>query len=147
MIEFTGHLDVEHPPPVVFELIADMSQLSKWNPNVTLSQRVSGERFEVGSRYESTIVRWPVRMTAKSELVEVERDSRVQYEGSIGAFWSIDSLTFSQLGAGTRITFHNVSRGPWWLKPLIPLMNRAFQGQAQRAVDGAADYLQGSEKE
>ncbi len=141
MIEFTGQLKVDEPPAAVFELLADMGKLHEWNPNVRSSQRISGDRFEPGSRYESIIARGPMRMTARSELVAVEVGRKVQYEGSIAGFWSVDSLTFEPSGDGTRITFRNETRAPGWLHPLIPLLNAAFQRQARRAVEGAGRYL------
>lgn len=141
MIAFTGHLEVDHPPSVVFELLADMDELHQWNPNVRSSLRVGGERFVPGSKYESIIARGLLKMTACSELVEVELDRKVVYEGSIAWFWSVDSLTFEASGDGTRITFHNETQTPKWLRPLTPLLNASFQRQAQRAVEGAAQYL------
>lgn len=144
MIEFTEQLEVDQPPAVVFELLADMADLHEWNPNVPSSRRISGERFEAASRYESTIARGPVRMTARSELVTVDRGRRVQYEGSIGGFWSVDSLTFEPSGDGTLITFHNETRAPGWLRPLVPLLNAAFQRQARRAVKGAEQFIASS---
>ena len=141
MIAFTGQLEVDSPPVIVFELLADMAGLHRWNPNVRASQRISGDRFARGSKYESIIARGPVRMTARSELVKVELGRKVVYEGSIAWFWSIDSLMFEESGDGTRITFRNQTRTPRWLSPLIPLLNASFQGQAQRAVEGAARYV------
>ncbi len=141
MIRFTGQLEVDLPPAAVFELLADMAELDRWNPNVRSSQRVSGDRFGRGSRYESTIVRGLMRMTAHSELVVVEPNRKVQYEGSIGGFWSVDSLTVEPRGDGTRITFHNETHIPRWLQPLSPVLNAAFQRQARLAVDGARRYL------
>ncbi|MBG7606362.1 MAG: SRPBCC family protein [Actinobacteria bacterium] len=49
MIRFEGHLEDSRPPALVFDLLADMASLSEWNPNVTRSRRVSGDRFEIGS--------------------------------------------------------------------------------------------------
>lgn len=141
MIGFIGHLDVDQPPEQVFELLADMAELHRWNPNVSDSRRASGGRLEPGSRYESIIARGPVRMTAHSELKAVELDRMVRYEASIGPFWSIDSLTFQPSGAGTHIIFFNQSRTPTWMRPLTPLLNAAFQRQARRAVEGARRYL------
>jgi hypothetical protein len=108
---------------------------------VRSSRRISGDRFEQGSRYESTIARGPVRMTARSELVLVAPGRKIQYEGSIGGFWSVDSLTFEQRRDGTRITFHNETQTPSWLRPLTPMLNAAFQRQARRAVESARRYL------
>lgn len=141
LIGFTGQLEVGGPPAAVFDLLADMAELHQWNPNVRSSRRISGDRFEVGSRYRSTIAHGPMRMTAQSELVTVEPGRKVQYEGSIAAFWSVDLLTFEPSGDGTLITFHNETRGPGWLRPLRPLLNAAFQPQARRAVEGAGRYL------
>ena len=125
----------------MFELLADMAELHRWNPNVRSSQRVSGDRLEEGSEYESIIVRGPVRMTARSVLVAAEPSQAVRYEGSIGGFWTIDSLTFQPSEAGTRVIFHNQMRTPTWLRPLTPLLNAVFQPQARRAVEGAKRYL------
>lgn len=141
MIAFTGHLEVEDPPSVVFELLADMDELHRWNPNVRSSRRIGGDRFTPGSTYESIIARGPLRMTARSELVEVELGRKVVYEGSIAWFWSVDSLTFEASGDGTRITFRNETSTPKWLRPLVPLLNASFQRQALRAVEGASQYL------
>lgn len=141
MIAFTGHLDVERPPGVAFDKLADMGELQRWNPNVRTSRRIGGDRFAPGSKYESIIARGPLRMTARSALVEVELDHKVVYEGSIAWFWSVDSLTFEASGDGTRITFRNETSTPWWLSPLTPLLNAAFQRQARQAVEGAAKYL------
>lgn len=129
------------PPPAVFDLLADMAELHRWNPNVRDSRRTTGDRLEAGSEYVSTIARGPLRMTARSELITVEPNRKVQYEGSIGRFWSVDSLTFEPLVQGTRITFHNETQPPSWLRPLSPLINAVFQPQAQRAVEGARRYL------
>lgn len=141
MIGFEGRLEVDSRPSVVFELLADMAELYRWNPNVHESKRVSGERLGLGSRYESTIARGPMRMTARSELVEVVLGHKVVYEGSIGWFWSVDWLTFQPSGDGTRIVFRNETKAPRWLRPVIPVLNAVFQRQARRAVEGAARYL------
>ena len=85
MIRFTGQLVVDDPPAAVFELLADMAELDRWNPNARASRRISGDRFEPGSTYESAIAGGPIRMTAKSELVAVELFRIVQYEGSLKA--------------------------------------------------------------
>jgi hypothetical protein len=141
VIAFTGQFEVDQAPVVVFELLADMAELHRWNPNVRMSRRISGDRLSPGSKYESIIARGPIRMVARSELVTVEPGWRVQYEGWIGGFWSVDSLTFEPAGDGTRITFRNETRTPRWLSLLAPLLNASFQGQARRAVEGAARYL------
>ena len=143
VIRFNGRLEVDRSPGEVFALLADMATLDRWNPNVRDSRRVSGGRLEPGSRYESTIVRGPLRMTARSLLVKAEPGRSVQYEGTIGGFWSVDSLTFEPSSIGTQITFHNESRPPKWLRPFTPLLNLAFQPQARRAVEGARTYLMG----
>ncbi len=143
MIEFTGHLEVDAAPDVVFELLADMAELHRWNPNVRESRRTSGDRLQLGSTYESIIARGPMRMSARSELVTVEPGQLVVYEGSIASFWSVDSLTFEASGGRTRITFRNETSTPRWLRPLTPLLNASFQRQARRAVEGADRYLAG----
>ncbi len=94
MIRFEGRLELTQSPAESFDHLADMAELHRWNPNVRSSVRVSGDRFEVGSTYESTIVRGPVRMTAHSTLVAISMGSLVRYEGSIAGFWSADWITF-----------------------------------------------------
>ncbi|MDX1448344.1 MAG: SRPBCC family protein [Acidimicrobiia bacterium] len=140
-MEFVGHLDVPYQPEMVFDHLADMAELDRWNPNVTTSRRVSGDRLTVGSTYISTIERWPLRLTAQSTLTRVEPARSVTYEGNISGFWSVDSLRFEAHGGGTRITFQNFSRPPLWLRWLGPLLDVAFRPQAQRAVEGARRYL------
>ena len=141
MIRFRGQLDVGCGPEHAFELLADMTDLDQWNPNVTSSRRIEGDRLEAGSRYESLIVRGPMRMKAVSTLVEVEPDRRVRYEGAISVFWSVDELMFETSSQGCLITFSNESKGPAWLRPFEPLLDAAFQPQARRAVRGARRYL------
>lgn len=144
VISFVGQIEVDIPPGDVFELLADMAELDRWNPNVRRSRRISGDRLVPGSKYESTIARGPFRLKARSELVKMEMGREVEYEGLIGWFWSVDSLSFEAAGEGTRVTFRNETRTPGWLSPLIPLLNASFQPQARRAVDGALRYLTGA---
>ncbi len=144
MIRFTAHLDVNVPPGLAFDQLADMTALDQWNPNVTSSRRVEGERLRVGSRYESTIVRGPIQMTATSTLVAVDPGRSVRYEGPISFFWSVDELRFEPLEDGCRVTFLNETRTPVWLRPAGPLLNAAFQPQARKAVLGAQRYLSSS---
>lgn len=141
MIEFTGSLDVAQSPEVTFDLLADMANLDRWNPNVVQSALVSGTSLEPGARFESVIKRGPIRLTAKSELIAVDPARRVEYAGSIGGFWSVDSLMFEPSGSGTRITFSNETTVPRWLRPLTPFLDAAFQRQARKAVAGAEEYL------
>lgn len=141
MISFTGELEVACTPAYAFDRLADMTQLDQWNPNVTRSRRIEGEPLELGSRYESTIVRGPFRMKAESTLVAVEPWRLVRYEGAISVFWSRDQLRFDETVQGCRITFSNESRGPAWLRPIEPLLDMAFQPQARKAVRGAQRYL------
>lgn len=145
VITFTGHADVRLAPEVVFERLADMAALHRWNPNVIASRRTGGGRLAVGSTYLSTIRRGPFRMTAKSTLTGVEPGRSVTYEGSISGLWSVDRLTFEPHGEGTRIIFQNRTTAPPWLRPLVPVLNAAFQPQARRAVEGARRYLEHSD--
>lgn len=141
MISFAEQLEVPCAPDIAFELLADMAELDRWNPNVPSSRRVSGERFEPGSRYQSVLARGPIRLTARSELVTVEPGRRVEYQGSIAWFWSVDSMEFVADGNGTRIAFRNETTGPQWIGPFTRTLNALFQRQARRAVAGAARYL------
>ena len=141
MIGFTHTLEVACTPEYAFGRLADMTHLDQWNPNVTRSRRIEGEPLETGSRYESTIVRGPIRMKAESTLVAVELGRFVRYEGAISMFWSMDELRFDECERGSRITFVNESRGPAWLRPFEPLLDMAFQPQARKAVRSAQDYL------
>lgn len=147
MIAFEGRIEVEVTPAEAFARLADMTELHRWNPNVVSSTRVHGASFEVGSRYESVIARGPIRMTARSRLVHVEPGRSVTYEGSIGPFWSVDSLLFEPAPLGVLITFSNESRPPRLLRPFAPLLNAAFQRQARVAVEGARRYLAASPPE
>lgn len=142
MIRFTGTLDVDCAPEVAFDALADMSQISEWNPNVVESALVSGEPLTVGSTYSAVIRRGPLRMAARPRLVAVDPGRHVEYEGTIGGFWSVDSLSFEAVDGGTRITFFNETKPPAILKLLGPVMNAAFQPQARKAVAGARGYLE-----
>ncbi|MBT8208266.1 MAG: SRPBCC family protein [Acidimicrobiia bacterium] len=141
MITFIETIEVPLPVGDVFERLADMAELHRWNPSVTASRRTGGERFGVGSTYESTLRRGPIRVNVCSTLTGVEPGRSVTYEGSIAGFWSIDTLEFSPSGTGSLVTFRNESRPPAWMRIFSPLVNAAFQPQARRAVEGARRYL------
>lgn len=141
-IRFTESIFTEVPADQAFELLADMAVLETWNPNVTASTRTTGERFEIGSEYRSTIVRGPLRMRATSRLVESLPGRRVSYESTIAGMHSIDSIEFENTNEGTVVTFFNETKPPAALRLFVPLMSAAFRPQAQRAVAGAKGALE-----
>ncbi len=142
MIGFSESIHVDRPIEVVFDALADMAELDRWNPNVTNSARVSGGRLEVGSVYASVIRRGPLELKADTELIAIEPPRMVEYQGTISGFWSVDRLTFESRDDGTVITFFNESTPPAWLRPVTPLMQASFQKQARRAVEGARRFLE-----
>lgn len=146
LIRYRESIVTEVSAADAFELLGDMATLDTWNPNVSASQRISGERLEVGSEYRSTISRGPMRMRATSRLVESAPGRRVLYESTISGMHSIDGIDFEQTEGGTIVTFFNESRPPAWLRPLAPLLGAAFRPQARRAVAGARAALQGLER-
>ena len=83
----------------------------------------------------------PVVRSAWRQLVQIKPRRRVQYEGWIAGFWSVDSLSFETWGDGARITFRNETRTPVRLRPFERLLKAAFQRQARRAIEGARRYL------
>jgi hypothetical protein len=140
-MRFLGSLETHLDCEAAFELLADMAELERWNPNVTASRRTSGRRLCIGSTYECTIRRMGARMTARSTLVDVVRDRSIRYEGTIAGFWSVDSLEFEALDFGCRVVFRNESSPPRFLSRLDPVLDAVFAPQAGRAVAGAERYL------
>ncbi len=83
IVEFEDSVVVPVPPAAAFRL-ADMADLSAWNPAVRRSELVSGPALTVGAEYICTVANGPMRMTAHPRLVEVEQDRLVAYEGTFG---------------------------------------------------------------
>lgn len=141
MIRFSQHLQTHHPPRDAFDMLADMADLHRWNPNVSTSRRTSGSGLDPGSTCEYTIAGPAVRLTGRARLVSVEPGGSICYEGRIGPMWSTDAITFQRTATGTRVTFRNETRTAWWLRPIEPILNATFQRLAPRAVDGARRHL------
>jgi len=55
MIGFSQQIKVRQPPHRVFELLGDMNDLDRWNVGVSSSRRTRRDRWELGSRFESTV--------------------------------------------------------------------------------------------
>lgn len=140
IVEFEDSVVVPVPPAEAFRL-ADMADLSAWNPAVRRSELVSGAALTVGAEYMCTVANGPMRMTAHPRLVEVEEDRLVAYEGTFGPAQSRDTIRFVAEGDGTRLTFTNISTLPRWARPLRGPITRIFHRQADRAIQGAVDYL------
>ena len=145
MANYNATVTSPKSPEEAFDYLADFTNATEWDPNTNVSELVSGQAGEVGSRYRVVTEFGGREMELTYETVEVDRPRRVVLSSGNGSTDIRDTMTFEPNGPGTDVTYDaNVApKGIWKLAD--PVLTLIFQRVGSRAADGLREAL-GSER-
>ena len=141
MAKASGTVESPLPPDVVFKRVADFSTTEQWDPGVVEAEKLTADGIDIGARFR-IVARF---MGRNSELVyeitEFEPGRRVVLRGENSTVLSVDEIIVEPEGEGSVVKYSAdlTLKGP--LKLLDPLLGKAFDGIAEKALAGLRDWL------
>src|SRR3954452_5850092 len=98
-------VDVAAPLELCWELNADATRLTEWNPAVLEVRDVSGRLDQVGTTYTGVLSAMGRRFAGRNRVTRVEPLRAVETEGTgIGGAKARIRVGFERHGEGTRVT-------------------------------------------
>ena len=95
-------------PAEAFELVADFSNLTRWDPGIVSSRRVDSGPLVVGSKFEVVSAFGPRRIHLEYEVLECEAPTRAVLVARTSDFVSHDEITVAPAPGGSAVTYDAV---------------------------------------
>jgi len=129
-------------PGVAFAYLADLTNITRWDPGVSRSEQVVGSRPGIDAAFAVTVkgLRRPLHYVTN----EYEPPARVVVQARSRLLTSLDAITVEPDGPGALVTYdaHLTLNGPFRLFDAV--LARAFRRAAERAAAGLVDALDGT---
>lgn len=134
-------IDVPGDPKAVFDYLADFSNTAEWDPGVLEAERLDDGKLGVASRFRVVVSFFGTSSAFTYRITKYERPYRFRIEGSNGLVVSEDDVAITPVSGGARITYDAQLRLPFYLRPLDPVLQAAFQWAGGASVTGMRDTL------
>jgi|JI10StandDraft_1071094.scaffolds.fasta_scaffold02476_24 hypothetical protein len=125
-----------------FDLIADFSRITQWDPGVVSGKLLDAGPIKVGTRFEVVSAVGPRRIPLTYEVLEWNRPSRAVLQATTRDFTSYDVITVTDLaGSGSEVvyeanlTLHGIRRlGDPFLRVGLQVIGRRAEAGIRRAL-------------
>jgi len=98
-------IDLPLAPHAAFDLLADFSLTSQWDPSVRRARRLTHGPLGPGSRFEVVTGFWGRRVRLEYVIRAYEPPRRLVLEAHTPTFESRDEIRFAPRGSGTRVRY------------------------------------------
>jgi carbon monoxide dehydrogenase subunit G len=131
-------------PAQAFAYMADLSNLSEWDPGVDRAEQVEGDGAGAGAAYD-VAVKVPLRtMTLRYETVAYDgRSTTMTAVAENALITSKDTITVEADGDGSIVTYDAELKSKGLLGLANPLLGLTFDRIGDRAAAGLIEALSG----
>lgn len=141
MASYVATVHTPRPAAEVFDYMADLRNFARWDPSVTRSELVTGDRPGPDACYDVAVDVGPrtLRLRYRTEHHDPPRHVRVRAETRL--LTSIDTITVTVREEGCEVTYDARLELAGPLRILDPLLERAFRRTADRAAQSLRRVL------
>lgn len=126
-------------PKDAFAYMADLSNFDEWDPGTSRAVLVDGTPGHAGATYDLTVG----GRTLRYNVTEVDDGSRVVAHAETSSLQSVDTITVTNDGEGSVVTYHADLEPKGWLRLLGPLLAARFRQMSEKGAKGLARKLDG----
>ena len=119
-MEFSNTLTIRRPPGEVFQFLANLENVPKWNYAIVETRKVSDGPVAIGSIYQQ-VRSVPQRSEESLEVVELEPDRRFAVRGDLGPFTGTLTYELDDVDGSTQLTNSARLQGRGAMKLAAPL--------------------------
>ncbi len=136
MARFLETIDLPLAPDAAFDLLSDWSRLPEWDPSAVSATRLDGGPIARGSRFRVVVSFLGRELGLDYRIREFERPERVVFAARSGGLHSLDEISFTRRGSGTRVTYDARLELGGLARLADPLLQIAFGFLGRAAVRG-----------
>jgi hypothetical protein len=137
MARYVDAVDLPFSPIAAFDYLAGFEHTADWDPGVVEARRLDPSApLGRGSRFEVVAAFFGRRVPMVYEITVFEPPHRVVLRGTGGNAVSIDTISFTPIPNGTRVTWDARLELTGFARVADPLLQLAFQWIGARAVQG-----------
>jgi uncharacterized protein YndB with AHSA1/START domain len=140
MARFVDAIDLPLSPDSAFALLADMSRLEDWDPGVVQAERLDEGPLRPGSRFRVVSHFLGRHIPLTYRLMAFEPNRRLVFRAREGELTSLDEITLTPRGEGTRVTYEARLSQRGIAQLADPLLQLAFNWIGRAAAQGLHDY-------
>ncbi len=101
-MEFSNTVSIERSAPDVFEFVADLENVPKWNYAIVETRKTSEGHVRVGATYRQ-VRSIPTRSEETLEVTTFEPERRFAVRGDLGPFDGTLTYELEEVGGATRL--------------------------------------------
>ncbi len=141
MARYVDAIDFPFPIEEAFDYMADFTRVAEWDPGVSSASRLTGGPLQKGSRFLVEVAFLGRRIPMEYEITHFDPPHSLILQGGDGIVTSIDEISFSQRGAGTRVTYEAQLEWVGVLQLADPILDLLFQRIGRVATRGLRERL------
>jgi carbon monoxide dehydrogenase subunit G len=130
-------LEVEH----AFDYLADFSRTAEWDPGVTSAWPRTADAPQLGSEFVVNISVLGAELELEFKITEYEHPNYLVITGGNSIIRSIDKISFTPQGQGTRVTYEARVELVGISQLADPLLGLLLQRVGQVAIRGLRERL------
>src|SRR5262245_42377243 len=130
---------INRPARDVFDVIADVASLAKWNPTITAARQVSLGQPTNGTEFEMTVRGFG---RVPQTLEEFDQNRRARYVPHFGAMTGGHLFVLTDRGSQTQVD-HELEMTPkGWFRIFSPLMGLMGRKNLRDTADALKRYVE-----
>ena len=135
-MKFSNTVVIQRPRREVFEFVADLENVPKWNHAIEETWKTSDGPIGVGTTYLQVRTE-PSRSEEALQVTEFESDRRFTVQGGLGPFEATLTYELEEVAGGTRLTNTAALEASGLVKLAAPLAS----GRIREAVAANLEVL------
>jgi Polyketide cyclase / dehydrase and lipid transport len=136
MARYSTSIESKLPQAEAFAYMADFSNCGVWDPSIAEIERVGDGPLGVGAAWDLVAGFGGRAVPLRYTIVEYEEPIRVVLEAPGKGFTSLDTITVTPSGEGSKVTYEALLSFHGVRRLLDPIMQRLFRKVGDAARDG-----------
>lgn len=141
MARYIDAIDVPQEIEHTFDYVADFSQTAEWDPGVRSAWPRTADAPQLGSEFVVNISVLGAEVELEFEITEYERPNYLVMTGGNSMIRSIDKISFTPQGRGTRVTYEARVDIVGISQLADPILGLLLQRVGQVAIRGLRERL------
>ena len=136
MAKYKAVLETQLPAEEVFAYLSDFSNTEEWDPGTVRAARVDDGPIGEGSEFRLVAAFLGRKSTIGYRVIEYDPPRIVSLRGENSTVVSLDRITVTSAGGGSRVTYDANLTLKGLLKHADPLLGLVFRRLGDRALAG-----------